>query len=187
MTIHILGFAGSLREGSYNRAALRAAQELLPEGVTLEIFDLSPIPLFNEDVEKEGFPEPVQAFKERIAAADALLIATPEYNYSIPGVLKNALDWASRPPGQSPLNDKPVAIMGASAGYFGTARAQYHLRQVLVCLDMAVMNVPEVMVGGVHTKVTDGVLTDQGTLSFIEGQLAAFHDFVRKHKLAEGA
>ncbi|AEG61464.1 NADPH-dependent FMN reductase [Desulforamulus ruminis] len=180
MTIHILGFAGSLREGSYNRAALRAAQELLPEGVTLEIFDLSPIPLFNEDVEKEGFPEPVQAFKERIAAADALLIATPEYNYSIPGVLKNALDWASRPPGQSPLNDKPVAIMGASAGYFGTARAQYHLRQMCVILNMHPIN-KEVFIAGAGDKFDpQGKLADERSRKGISQLLLALKDWTRR-------
>lgn len=177
MTIHILGFAGSLREGSYNRAALRAAQELLPEGVTLEIFDLSPIPFFNEDVEKEGFPEPVQTFKERIAAADALLIATPEYNYSIPGVLKNAIDWVSRPPGQSPLNDKPMAIMGASAGYFGTARAQYHLRQVCVILNMHPLN-KEVFIPGAGDKFDpQGKLIDERSRKGISALLLALKDW----------
>src|SRR5690242_6672036 len=125
-SIHLLGFAGSLRKGSYNRALLRAAEELLPEGVTLETFEIAPIPLFNDDLRLQGDPEPVRFFKERIAAADALLIATPEYNFSIPGVPKNAIDWASRPPDQSPLRGKPVGVMGASTGQFGTVRAQAH-------------------------------------------------------------
>lgn len=110
--VHILGFSGSLRKGSFNTAFLRVASQLLPPDVTLETFDLAPIPLYNGDVEAAGFPEAVVRFKQRIAAADALLIATPEYNYSIPGVLKNAIDWASRPPKDSPLNGKPVAFMG---------------------------------------------------------------------------
>lgn len=150
--VKVLGFAGSLRKSSYNRAALQAVRELLPPGMTLEICDLAPIPLFNEDVERDAFPAVVAEFKERIAAADALLIATPEYNYSIPGVLKNALDWASRPPGQSPLMDKPLAFMGASTGYFGTSRAQYHLRQVCVVLNMHPLNSPEVFISGAASK-----------------------------------
>lgn len=159
--VKVLGFAGSLRKDSYNRAALQAAQELLPTGMTLEIFDLAPIPLFNEDVEREGFPAAVVEFKERIATADALLIATPEYNYSIPGVLKNALDWASRPPGQSPLMGKPLAFMGASTGYFGSSRAQYHLRQVCVVLNMHPVNSPEVFISGAASKFDEsGRLTD---------------------------
>jgi len=159
--VKVLGFAGSLRKDSYNKAALKAAQELLPSGMTLEIYDLAPIPLFNEDVERDGFPASVVTFKERIAAADALLIATPEYNYSIPGVLKNALDWVSRPPGQSPLIGKPLAFMGASTGYFGTSRAQYHLRQVCVILNMHPVNSPEVFISGAASKFDgSGRLTD---------------------------
>jgi chromate reductase len=159
--VKVLGFAGSLRKDSYNRAALRAAKELLPPGMALEICDLASIPLFNEDVESDGFPTAVVEFKERIAAADALLIATPEYNYSIPGVLKNALDWASRPPGQSPLMGKPLAFMGASTGYFGTSRAQYHLRQVCVILNMHPVNSPEVFISGAASKFDGtGRLTD---------------------------
>ena len=118
--IRVLGFAGK-RRGSYNRAALRAAVELMPEGGSLETFDLQSIPLYHGDVEAEGFPAPVLAFKDAIRQADALLIVTPEYNYSMPGVLKNAIDWVSRPPQDSPLDGKPVAIMGASMGGFGTA------------------------------------------------------------------
>jgi chromate reductase len=159
--VKVLGFAGSLRKDSYNKAALRAAQELLPPGMTLETCDLAPIPLFNEDVERDEFPAAVVEFKERIAAADALLIATPEYNYSIPGVLKNALDWASRPPGQSSLSGKPLAIMGASSGYFGTARAQYHLRQICVVLNMHPVNSPEIFISGAASKFDEtGKLTD---------------------------
>ena len=116
LPIRVLGFAGSLRQGSYNRAALRAAGQPMPAGGVLETFDLAPIPLYNGDVEAQGFPPAVQEFKAAIRAADALLIVTPEYNYSLPGVLKNAIDWASRPPQDSPLSGKPIAIMGASMG-----------------------------------------------------------------------
>ncbi|OAT82385.1 NADPH-dependent FMN reductase [Desulfotomaculum copahuensis] len=179
--VHILGFAGSLRKHSYNRAALRAAGELLPEGMTMDTFDLSPVPVYNEDVEAEGFPAPVQEFKARIAAADALLIVTPEYNYSIPGVLKNALDWASRPPGQSPLAGKPVAFMGASSGYFGTARAQYHLRQVCVILDMYPLNSPEVFIPAAQTKFDqNGRLTDDRTRESIRRLLLALRTWTNK-------
>lgn len=146
MTDHIkvLGFAGSLRQASYNRALLSAAQEVAPQGMSLEIFDLTPIPLYNADVEKQGLPEAVRDFKERIAAADALLIATPEYNHSIPGLLKNAIDWASRPNNNSPLLGKPLAIMGAGGGS-GTANAQRHLRQVAAHRRMPVLDAPVIM------------------------------------------
>ncbi len=134
--IRILGFAGSLRKQSYNRSALRAAVKLVPPGSTLESVDLDGIPLFNEDQEREDFPSRVREFKAKVAGADAILIVTPEYNYSVPGVVKNAIDWVSRPYGESAWEGKPVAIMGASVGTLGTARAQYHLRQMFVFLNM---------------------------------------------------
>ena len=135
MTIRVLGFAGSLRQGSYNRMALRTAVELQPTDMQIETFDIAPIPVYNEDIRAQGFPTVVERFREKIRAADALLMVTPEYNYSVPGVLKNAIDWASRPPDQ-PFDEKPVAIMGAAGGILGTARAQYHLRQCCVFLNM---------------------------------------------------
>src|SRR5258706_258147 len=144
--LKILGIAGSLRKGSFNKAALRSAVSLTPSNVTLETFDISSFPLFNQDDEKNP-PEVIRQFKEKIRASDAILFATPEYNYSIPGVLKNAIDWASRPYGDSAWDGKPVAIMGISPGRFGTARAQYHLRQVFVFLNMHPLNRPEVMLG----------------------------------------
>jgi chromate reductase len=144
--IRILGIAGSLRRNSYNRAALRAAQQLVPEDATLDIIEIDGIPGFSQDDERQP-PAKVVELKKRIREADAVLIVTPEYNYSIPGVLKNAIDWASRPYGDSALTDKPVAIMGASAGRIGTARAQYHLRQVFVFLNVHPVNQPEVMIG----------------------------------------
>jgi chromate reductase, NAD(P)H dehydrogenase (quinone) len=144
--VKILGIPGSLRKGSYNRALIRVAQELLPSGATMETFDLLGIPPFNEDDEK-NVPQKVQDFKAAIRRADAILFATPEYNYSMSGVLKNAIDWASRPYGDSAWLGKTAAIIGASLGRMGSARAQYHLRQSCVYLDINVINQPEVMVG----------------------------------------
>lgn len=170
-TLKVLGISGSLRKGSYNTAALRAAREVAPDGVTIDTFDLSPIPLYNEDVREQGFPPAVQDFRDRIKAADALLIVTPEYNYSIPGVLKNAIDWASRPPDQ-PFDGKPIAIMGASPAFTGTARAQYHLRQVFVYLNGLILNRPEVFITTAHTKFdAAGKLTDDKTREHVRGLL----------------
>lgn len=163
----ILGFAGSLRNGSYNRSLLRAAGELLPTDVELGIFDLEGIPPYNQDLEQQ-LPERVREFKTQIRAADALLIATPEYNYSMPGVLKNALDWGSRPHGDNVFDDKPIAIMGASMGMIGTARAQYHLRQSCVFLNMHPLNRPEVMVPFAQDRITDGRLVDPKTRDLIK-------------------
>jgi chromate reductase len=161
--VNILGFAGSLRKGSYNKALLRAALELVPEGARLEIFDLEGIPPYNQDMENQP-SEKVKEFKAKIRAADAILIATPEYNYSIPGVLKNAIDSASRPYGDNAFEHKPVAIMGASPGMMGTARAQYHLRQCFVFLTCFALNQPEVMVSFAQEKIDkEGKVTDQKT------------------------
>ncbi len=162
-SIRIFGFAGSLRKDSYNKALLRAAQELLPVGSSLEQFDLDGIPPYNQDMEQQPVPR-VRDFKAGIRAADALLIATPEYNYSLPGVLKNAIDWGSRPHGDNVFDDKPVAIMGASIGMIGTARAQYHLRQSCVYLNMHPLNKPEIMVPFSKDKFdVQGRLTDEPT------------------------
>ncbi len=180
--VKVLGISGSLRKGSYNTAALRAAMSLLPEGMTLEIADISGIPLYNEDVRQAGFPPAVESFRREIAAADALLLATPEYNYSISGVLKNVIDWASRPPDQ-PFNGKPVAIMGAAAGMLGTARAQYHLRQCLVFLNMLPVNRPEVFIAQAPTKFdAEGRLTDPVARDLIAQLLRALRDWtIRLH------
>jgi len=165
--IRILGIAGSLRRESYNRAALRAATELVPEGATIDIFELDGIPGFNQD-EEQNPPAKVTELKKLIREADAILIVTPEYNYSIPGVLKNAIDWASRPYGDSAWNGKPAAIMGASVGTVGTARAQYHLRQMMVFLNMFPINQPEVMIGNASARFDpEGNLTDDATKEFI--------------------
>ena len=181
-TLSILGFAGSLRQGSYNKALLRAAQEMVPSEATLEIFDLAGIPLFNQDLENQP-TQKLSEFKAAIRAADALLIATAEYNYSMPGVLKNALDCASRPYGDNPLDGKPVAIMGASIGMLGTARARYHLRQSCVFLNMYPLNSPEVMVPFAQDKIDDkGRLTDPKTREKIGELVKALIAWARRLK-----
>src|SRR5215203_5861053 len=171
-SVRILGIAGSLRRDSYNRAALRAATQLAPSGATIQILELDGIPAFNQD-EESNPPTKVIELKRRISEADAVLFVTPEYNYSISGVLKNAIDWASRPPNQ-PFDGKPVAIMGASGGLFGTARAQYHLRQMLIFLNAFPVNKPEVMIGQAQTKFDEaGNLTDEATREFIRKLLVS--------------
>jgi chromate reductase len=168
--IKILAFAGSLRAGSYNKALIRAAVKVTPPNMTLEVFDLDGIPPYNADLENTPPPRVVD-FKEKIRQADALLIATPEYNYSIPGVLKNALDWASRPVAGNPLEGKPVAVMSASTGRFGGARAQYHLPQTFVFLNMHPINKPEVMLSdAAHNVDENGNVTNEQTVKLI-GQL----------------
>lgn len=176
----ILGIAGSLRRGSYNQAALRAAQQLTPDGVTLDIFELGDIPGFNQDEEQHP-PAKVIELKSRVRAADAILFATPEYNYSIPGVLKNAIDWGSRPYGDNVWDGKPVAVMGASIGMLGTARAQYHLRQVFVFLNMFPLNKPEVMIGNAAGRFdAEGALTDEKTKELIRQLLANLAAWTRR-------
>jgi chromate reductase, NAD(P)H dehydrogenase (quinone) len=178
----VLGISGSLRKGSFNSAALRAAQGLTPEGMTIERAEIGDLPLYNEDVKAQGFPSPAERLRAQIAAADAILFVTPEYNYSISGVLKNAIDWASRPPNQ-PFDGKPVAVMGASPGLFGTARAQYHLRQMLVFLNAHLVNRPEVMIGQASAKFDqDGNLTDEQTKEFIHKLLVSLGDWTERLK-----
>ena len=178
--VRILGMSGSLRKASYNSAALRAAATLLPEGASLEIFDLAPIPLYNDDVRAAGYPPAVQEFRTKIEAADAILFVTPEYNYSMSGVLKNAIDWASRPPGP-PLTRKAVGIMGATMGLWGTTRAQYHLRQVCVFLDLWPINKPEVLIAQAQTKFNDkGELTDEATRKLMQEHLANLVGWARR-------
>jgi chromate reductase len=178
--IRILGIAGSLRRESYNRYALRAATQLIPEGVTLDIFELDGIPGFNQDEEQNPPPKIVE-LKRRIREADAVLFVTPEYNYSVPGVLKNAIDWASRPYGDSAWSGKPAAIMGASIGAIGTARAQYHLRQMMVFLNMFPINQPEVMIGNASERFdASGNLTDETTKDFIRQLLQNLVNWTRR-------
>ncbi len=178
--VKTLGICGSLRKGSYNRAALRAAAELLPDGMTLDVADISQLPLYDEDVRQAGFPPPAQRLREQIRAADALLFVTPEYNYSISGVLKNAIDWASRPPDQ-PFDGKPVGIMGATPSLWGTTRAQYHLRQMCVYLNMFPVNKPEVLIAQAASKFDAELrLTDKTTRDTIAQLLVALRDWTRR-------
>jgi chromate reductase, NAD(P)H dehydrogenase (quinone) len=177
--IAVLGICGSLRRDSYNMAALRTAIELKPPGMTIEIADISTIPLYNEDVRTQGYPPPVEILRRQIREADALLFVTPEYNYSMSGVLKNAIDWASRPPDQ-PFAGKPVAIIGASPGMGGTARAQYDLRRSCVFLDMHPLNRPEVLIAQAHTKFDPaGRFTDEAGRGFIRDLLLALEEWTR--------
>jgi chromate reductase len=181
-SIKFLGIPGSLRRSSYNRAALVAAQSLLPAGVSLDIFDLEGIPLFNQDTENQPVAK-VTEFKKKIREADAILFATPEYNYSIPGVLKNAIDCASRPYGESAWTGKPVAVMGVSVGLFGTARAQYQLRQCFVTLDMFPVNQPEVMIGNAGKAFdTQGKLIDEMSQKLIRQLLENLASWTRQLK-----
>jgi len=180
--IRVLGFSGSLRQKSYNRALLKAAETVLPPGMTLQIYDLIDLPMFNQDVEAHGIPEPVWPFREALKAADALLIATPEYNWSIPGVLKNALDWASRkgPDLQAPLDDKVVAIMGAG-GMGGTVRAQLHLREILAHNRLFVVPHPQLMVARAWEHFDqDGALTDEATRARLGSLLLELRDLTWK-------
>jgi chromate reductase, NAD(P)H dehydrogenase (quinone) len=171
--MRILGIAGSLREGSYNRALLRTARELLPEGVELVDHDVRALPFYDGDVEAAGDPEAVVRFKQAIREADAILIATPEYNRGVPGVLKNAIDWASRPPLASPLTGKPVAVMGASTGRGGTARAQEQLRAALEFSRATVLEQPEVLVPEAFMRFDEhGELVDEQTRDEIAALLA---------------
>ncbi len=177
--ISVLAICGSLRVGSFNRAALRVAIELKPPGMTIETADIGSIPLYNEDVRAQGFPPSVETLRRQIAAAGALLFVTPEYNYSMPGVLKNAIDWASRPPDQ-PFAGKPAAIMGAAAGMAGSARAQYDLRRSCVFLDIFPLNKPEVLIGQAQTKFDDeGRLTDDVARGLIGDLLVALEKWTR--------
>lgn len=163
----ILGISGSLRQGSFNSMALRAAQKLAPAGMSIEIADIAAIPFYNDDIRAAGEPQAVADLKAKVRAADALLLVSPEYNFSVPGVLKNTLDWMSRPP-EPPFDGKVVAIMGASGGPLGTARGQYHLRQILVYMNTFTVNKPEVFIGNAQTKFdAQGELTDGTTAKFI--------------------
>ena len=178
--LKVLALSGSLRAGSYNTAALRAAQELAPEGMSIEIASIADIPFYNGDVQAEGFPVSVTALTERIRAADALLIASPEYNYSISGVLKNTIDWLSRTPNQ-PIAGKPIALMSASMSLLGGPRAQYDLRRAFVFLDGLPINRPEVFIAQAHTRFDNqGRLTDEATRGFVTQLLEALATWTRR-------
>ncbi|MBX3064457.1 MAG: NAD(P)H-dependent oxidoreductase [Anaerolineae bacterium] len=182
-SIHVLGISGSLRKSSYNTAILHAASAMLPEGMSLEIYDLSALPLYNADNDGDNIPESVRQFKARVTAADALLFATPEYNYSVSGVLKNAIDWASRPAGKSPLIKKTAAIMGASTGNFGTVRAQMHLRDICVYNNMLVVPQPEVLIMKAKENFdAHGKLTNELSRDLIRKLLVALAELTRRMK-----
>lgn len=187
-SLTFLGIAGSLRAASYNRGLIRAAMEVAPPGTSVVSYDLAEIPIFNADVEADGDPPAVADFKRSIANADALLIATPEYNHCVPGVLKNAVDWASRPARQSVLTDKPVAILGASTGRGATARAQAHLRDGLAYTNGLVLPLPEVLVGLAREKFDgNGNLTDPDTREEVSDLLVALAAWTRRLRHSEDA
>ena len=178
--IQVLGICGSLRKGSLNRSLLRAASEEMPEGMSLQLRDLHDIPLYNDDLYQPGPPESVQRFRADIAAADALIICSPEYNFSISGVLKNAIDWASRPP-NPPLDGKPLALMGCSPGMLGTVRGQLATRQVCIFTNMVPMNKPELFVAKAHEKFdSEGRLTDAETRQKLRTFLVAFRAWIER-------
>jgi len=181
--IHILGVAGSLRKASFNRALLRAAAELAPPTLRVVTFELDGAPLYNADVEAQGDPPAVAAFKQAIAAADGVLFVTPEYNHGVPAVMKNAVDWASRPPGGAALGAKPVGIIGASPGMAGSARGQSQLRQAFEFTNSYCMPQPELLVFKAHEKFdASGALTDDPTSAYLVRYLTAFEAWVRRFK-----
>ncbi len=173
--IQVLAIVGSLRKGSYNRMLLNAAIEVAPPGMSFEIAEIGDFPPYNQDVEDAGAPAPVARFKDQIRSADGLLIATPEYNYSMPGMLKNAIDWASRPPKDNPFNGKPCGVMSASTGMGGGAKAQYHFRQSCVFVNMFPMNKPEIVIIRAQEKFnSDGKLTDEPTIKILTTFMSEF-------------
>jgi chromate reductase len=180
--LSVLGISGSLRAASYNTAVLRAAAGLAPHGMTIDVATLHDIPFYNADIEREhGYPEPVVQLRERMDAADGLLIATPEYNFSVPGVLKNAIDWASRG-SDSPLNNKPLAILGAG-GRVGTLRAQLHLRDIALHNHMATVDSLQVMIDRPFEKFDDdGNLTDDRARDQITRLLQALAEVIHRHR-----
>jgi chromate reductase, NAD(P)H dehydrogenase (quinone) len=179
----IVAFAGSLRRGSFNRALIRAAQELAPKGMTIESIELGDLPFYNADMEAEGDPPAVGRFKTSLREADGVLIATPEYNYGIPGVLTTAIDWGSRLPGRAPLAGKPVALMGASPSQIGTARAQLHLRQLLGHVRALVLPPPELLIARAHERF-DGTLrlTDESTRKILGDLLVRFSRWIARER-----
>jgi chromate reductase, NAD(P)H dehydrogenase (quinone) len=181
-TTHIVAFSGSLRKSSFNTAAIKAAAQLMPDNCTLELLDISDLPHYNQELDGDNPPKAVLALAQKVAKADAVLFATPEYNYSVPGVLKNAIDWLSRQQPQ-PFSGKPAAIISASMSLFGGARAQYHLRQIMIYLDVHFVNKPEVMIAGAHEKFNaTGELEDELTRDFIKQLMTALVSWHHKLK-----
>ncbi len=179
--MNILAISGSLRKASFNSAVLRAAQSSAPDGMSIDVATLEQIPLYNGDIDGPDKPAAVHQLSKNIRRADGVLIATPEYNYSLSGVLKNTVDWISRVENQ-PFAGKPVGIMGAAGSTLGTARPQYHLRQVFIYLDPRLMNRPELFVASAYSKFdADGHLTDEQTAKFLAAYLVAFRNWVANH------
>ena len=177
--MNIIAIAGSLRHNSFNVMALRAAQRLAPAGMSIQEAQIGDVPFYNDDIHRAGDPASVIRLRTQLKTADAVLLVSPEYNFSIPGVLKNALDWMSRPP--NALDGMPVAIMGASIGPLGTARAQYHLRQVLQCLNAYTVSRPEVFIPSAQTKFdAQGELADDIVAAAIVKLLIALRDLVSR-------
>jgi chromate reductase len=188
MSYRVVGFAGSLRHGSFNRALLREARRLAPAELRIELIEIGDLPLYNADVEAQGDPPSVAAFKESLAAADGIMIATPEYNDGIPGVLTNAIDWGSRLPGRSPLAAKPVALLGASPSQVGTARAQLHLRQLLSHVRARPLPPPELLVARAHERFDAELrLTDEATARLLTSLLERFALWIRREQAAVAA
>lgn len=183
--LDVLAICGSLRKGSFNRMAMKAAMALAPADMRIGEGVIADLPLYNEDLRTDGEPAAVTRLKDQVRAADALLFVTPEYNYSVPGVLKNAIDWVSRPPDKSPFDGKPVAIMGASAGMMGTVRSQQHLRQTCMALNMLAVNKPEVLIAQAGSKFgPDGALTDAATAQHVGRLMQALYDWTLRLKSA---
>jgi chromate reductase len=184
----VVAFAGSLRAASFNRALLRAARELAPDRMHIDLIEIGDLPFYDADVEANGDPPPVARFKDRLSAADGLLIATPEYNDGIPGVLTTAIDWASRLPGRSPLMGKPVALVGASPSQVGTARAQLHLRQLLSHAQAVTLPPPELLVAAAHQKFDAELrLTDERARTVLEALLERFARWIARDRAAREA
>jgi chromate reductase len=180
----IVAFAGSLRRGSYNRALIHAAEELVPKGFTVVPIEIGELPFYNADVEAQADPPAVASFKAALFQADGVLIATPEYNDGIPAVLTNAIDWGSRLPGRSPLAGKPVAVMGASPSQIGTARAQLHLRQLLAHVQARTLPPPELLVAKAHERFDSGLrLTDEGTRKVLSDLLLRFGRWIERERV----
>jgi chromate reductase len=181
--LNLVGICGSLRRGSYNRMLLQIVIGMLPDDVTVTTAEIGDIPLYNADLDTADPPAPVRRFREQIAAADGLLIASPEYNYSVPGGLKNAIDWASRPANSSVLNQKPIGIMGTAAGRFGSVRAQLNWRQVFLFTESYVMLKPELIVpNAAQVFDANGTLQDEALREFIQTYVDAIVQWITQHK-----
>ncbi len=183
--VNFIGIAGSLRKGSFNRSLLQTAQSLFPKEVNIDILDIGNLPHFNEDLE-EDFPEEAQRLKQRIENTDGIIVATPEYNRSVPGVLKNAIDWTSRPYGENLWVGKPVYVIGATIGPIATAIAQSHLKHTMLYLNALVLGQPEFYLGNAYEKFDDnGKLTDEDTREFLSEALDTFVEFVDRQESAK--